>query len=142
MRQFELREEQFKSIIKIVDDLLIYLDDLGEEVMLSDVEQELNSLFSEGVYDPNAYANLKEILYPNGEEILKYQPQAVLSMSNFGGISIMTDPEDGDYLYYQYYEDEPVLTKVLWDLEREESRPYFKIEEERYYLDEFMRVDY
>lgn len=45
---------------------------------------------------------------------MDYKPEAVLTLTNFGGISIMIDPEDDDYLYYKWYFHEPERAKVYY----------------------------
>lgn len=73
---------------------------------------------------------------------IDYVAQAVLGLSNFGGISIMTDPLDSDYLYYQWYEEEPVRTQlyhVTCDETGDNVLAFF-IEEEVFRIDEFMRI--
>ena len=72
---------------------------------------------------------------------VEYKAQAVLGLSNFGGISIMLDPEDNDYLYYQWYDEEPVRAEIHYTEMGEDLVPVFSVgTDEVYRLDEFMRV--
>lgn len=71
-----------------------------------------------------------------------YKPEAVLGLSNHGGVSIMLDKEDPDYLYYQWYEEEPVRTLIIYrDLdEMGNMEACFMIEQYLYSLQEFMKI--
>ena len=75
--------------------------------------------------------------------LMEFETQAVLGMSNFGGIAIMLDPYNQDYLHYKWYENAPERAEIYQDYEDDTglTRPYFLIEEDRYYLDEFMRTN-
>ena len=75
---------------------------------------------------------------------VEYEAQAVLVLSNFGGVSIMLDPEDSDYLYYKWYDDEPVRAEIYYtEMEEEEDLVLvFNVgTDEVYRIDEFTIID-
>ena len=72
---------------------------------------------------------------------MEYKPDAVLGLSNFGGISIMIDPEDDNYLYYQWYLDEPERAEIYYDEQGDaDPIPMFKMNdsEEEFSIMDFM----
>ena len=66
-----------------------------------------------------------------------FKAQAVLTMSNLGGISIMLNNE-GDGVRYKWYDKKPSRwCKIYYT---QSGSPFFIIKNTRYHLDRFIRV--
>jgi len=74
----------------------------------------------------------------NKETLREYKPQAVLTLSNLGGVSIQVS-DDGDGVRYQWYDNKP----SRWQPIKYTSggRPYFVAYKRKFYIDEFMRTN-
>lgn len=141
-----LTKRQLSELLELVDTMMYNLTEEGSKGV-SSIEKKLNIIFSGDIYDPNAYNDFKEEI----EEVeVLFVPQATLPLSNFGGISIMTDPENDNWIYYKWYNDKPVRAELCWrwrDIELEDTVEdndvlSFFIDGEPYNLDEFVRVDF
>jgi hypothetical protein len=72
----------------------------------------------------------------------EFKTQAIITVSNLGGIEIMLDYR-GDSLYYRWSygsENEQEINEAEIEYD-EQSDPFFSIGEVRYYLNEAMRVN-
>ena len=65
-----------------------------------------------------------------------FKPQAGLTLSNFGGISIEIN-NTGEAVRYQWYDKKPSRwCEIKYNMAGE---PFFRIKNTRYYLNKFMK---
>ncbi len=72
------------------------------------------------------------------------RPIATMGLTNWGGIAIY-DLNDEEVTYaFVYGDEEPEkeTASIEYDCEDEDCRPYFSVEGEKYYLDDFMRTSF
>lgn len=74
--------------------------------------------------------------------MIEYKAEAVLGLSNFGGLSIMLDPESSDHLYYQYYDSAPEKTEIYYMIDEYGTDiAVFEMDDGAVYrIDQFMRI--
>jgi hypothetical protein len=81
----------------------------------------------------------------------EFKPHAAITLSNSGGIEIMLNrSNDGVYYRFNYGQDnlekEKIYEKeILYttpESEEEESQPYFKHRNTKYFLSEAMRINH
>jgi hypothetical protein len=70
---------------------------------------------------------------------IEYKPQASLTLSNWGGITIQIS-DDGEGVRYQWYDEKP-SKKWLPIKYTSSGRAYFNALKRRFYIDEFMRMN-
>lgn len=70
------------------------------------------------------------------------KPIAVLCLSNWGGIAILSIDDREETVTYQWYDNEPetVSYDYKYDEETDEVEAYFIVGESKYYFHEFMRI--
>ena len=79
----------------------------------------------------------KDNVYKIDKIVGDYKPQAYLTLSNHGGVTIQIS-DDGDGVRYQWYEEEPSDWQEI--KYASSGRTYFTISKTKYYLDEFMKM--
>ena len=67
-----------------------------------------------------------------------FKPQAVLALTNSGGIAIQIN-DNNDMVRYQWFDNKP---SSRWQFIKynKHGLPYIRVKNVRYYLDQFMRV--
>lgn len=69
----------------------------------------------------------------------EFKTHAVMALTNCGGVAIQIN-ESGDSVRYKWYDQKPSRwVKIYY---RADGEPYFKISGRRYFLSDFMRVNY
>lgn len=69
----------------------------------------------------------------------EFNPQATLALSNWGGIEIEIN-STGEYVYYRWYGKLCLRPCKIYRTSK--GRAYFRIVGVRYYIDDFLRVNY
>lgn len=73
------------------------------------------------------------------EKMTDFKVHAVHTICNLGGIGLMLS-DDGSSVRYQWFDNKPT---TCWQPIKysKSGRPYVRVKNRRYYLDEFIRVN-